>query len=179
VVERLMHTELRKRIGALDRIRRALLDEVEALAPEVVEAKPRPEKWSILEIVEHLVIAEREILGGLPDASQLSGKRRSVKNRVLYAVVMTVLRYPIPVKVPSRGMVPKGESSLAELRSQWDENHRWLTSCVTSLDEEGLCQAVFVHPVAGPMTVMQAVRMDQIHVERHTRQIGKILELRT
>jgi hypothetical protein len=57
---------LTRRLQAFDDRRNALLDEMEALEPGKLLARPIPGKWSILEIVEHLVLAERVVLQGLP-----------------------------------------------------------------------------------------------------------------
>lgn len=172
-----MQTKLENRIQALDQQRCQLLDEVEALDVEQLRAKPLPEKWSILEIVEHLVVAEREILQGLPQPSQLVQRRRSLKSRLLFLVVMFILRYKIPVKVPSRRMIPTGTRSLAELRALWDENQQWLRAYVDELDAPGLRSAVFEHPVAGPMNVAHAVHMGRLHLDTHRQQIGRLQRL--
>ncbi len=50
-----------------NRERLFLLDEVQALDAENLTAKPQPDLWSILEIVERLVVAEKEALSNLPD----------------------------------------------------------------------------------------------------------------
>ncbi|MCP4201072.1 MAG: DinB family protein [bacterium] len=86
---------------------------------------------------------------------------------------MLVLKYPIPVKIPSPRMGPQGDRSLAELRREWDENQQWLGAYAAGLVRDGVAKAVFVHPVAGPMTVTQAVAMDQLHLDRHIRQIRR------
>jgi hypothetical protein len=36
---------------------------------------------------------------------------------------------------------------------------------------------VFEHPIAGPLTVSQAVRMGQVHVDGHVRQIRRLRRL--
>ena len=84
---------------------------------------------------------------------------------------MFVLRYGIPVKVPSPAMVPQGDRSLGELRRLWDENQEWLRAYIGRLDRQGFRRAVFEHPVAGPLNVEQAVHMDQVHLDTHVRQI--------
>jgi len=171
------NARLQQRLRALDERRRALLDEVEALSADRLTARPLPGKWSILEIVEHLVLAERDVLQNLPEPSQLVGRKRDLKARISYPMVVFVLKYGIPVEVPSPRMVPTGHASLAGLRREWDESQRWLRSYVDGLDEHGFGSAVFVHPVTGPLTVAQAIRLDQVHVETHARQIGRLLAL--
>ena len=48
-----------KRLLAFNQKRGALLDEMGALDPAKLVAKPLPGKWSMIEIIEHLVLAER------------------------------------------------------------------------------------------------------------------------
>jgi DinB family protein len=164
---------LDKRLQAFNEKRGALLDEMGALDPAKLVAKPLADKWSILEIIEHLVVAEREVLKRLPQPSQLAERERNLKNRFTYLMVMFVLRYGIPVKVPSPAMVPRGNRSLDELRRLWDENQEWLRAYVARLDPKGFRRAVFEHPVAGPLTVEQAVHMDQVHLDTHVRLIRR------
>jgi len=169
-----MHAPLHKLIRSLDDRRRALLDEMEGLSAEDLQARARPGKWSILEIVEHLMIAERIVLAGLPPPAELVERPRSLKNRAVYPLVIFVLRFSIPVKVPSRRMLPSGTMSLAEIRSQWDETVRWLGAYAAGLGPDGHSKAVFLHPVAGPITLTQALRMDRLHLETHIRQIRRL-----
>jgi len=175
--ERAMRGRLQQRLRALDERRCALLDDVEALSAERLTARPRPGKWSILEIVEHLVLAERDVLRNLPEPSQLVGRKRGLKARVSYPMVVFVLKHGIPVEVPSPRMVPTGSASLAGLRRAWDESQQWLRSYVDGLGPDGFGRAVFEHPVTGPLTVAQAVRLGQVHVETHARQISRLVTL--
>jgi len=165
---------LKRWIQAFDDQRLALLDELAALPPAALKAKARPDKWSILEIVEHLVLAERFVLAGMPPAAELVARRRSLKNRCIYPIVIFVLRFKIPVKVPAKRMLPTGQASLAEVRSAWDGNLRWLRAYVAGLPPGGGRSAVFLHPVAGPITLTQALRMDRLHFATHLRQIRRL-----
>ncbi len=168
---------LDKRLQAFDQKRRALLDEMEALDSAELVAKPLADKWSILEIIEHLVVSERAVLQGLPESSRLRERKRRLKHRFTYLIVMFVLRARIHVKVPSPAMVPRGNRTLGELRRLWDENQEWLRAYTARLDREGFRRAVFEHPVAGPLAVGQAVHMDQFHLDTHIRQIRRLQRL--
>ncbi len=153
--------------------RRKLLDEVERLEPERLTAKPLPAKWSILEIVEHLVVGDRDVLQGLPDPSALVDQPRRFKARVGYRMVMFILACHIPAKASPRHL-PRGQSSLPDLRRDWDEMQRWLRSYVGRLDRGDPAKAVFGHPVAGPMTMQQVFDMGKLHLATHTRQIRRL-----
>jgi DinB family protein len=157
--------------------RRRLLDEVERLEPERLTAKPLPGKWSILEIVEHLVVGDREVLQGLPDPSALVERRRGLRDRVGYRMVMFVLACHIPAKVPSPRYLPQGQSSLPDLRRHWDAMQQWLRSYVEPLDRGDPAKAVFGHPIAGPLTMQEVLDMGKLHLATHTRQIRRLEDL--
>jgi hypothetical protein len=166
-----------ERLEAFDAARQALLDELGALEPAVLTARPRAGKWSILEIVEHLVLAERAVFKGMPHPSRLEARGRGPGDHARYLLVTFVLKAGVPVRAPSRRMLPQGGRSLAELRRMWDENKAWLLSVLDALGPEGLGKAVFEHPVAGPLTVEQSARMVRVHFDGHVKQIRTLQRL--
>lgn len=68
-----LRAEVRRQIEAPNRRRSSLLDELETLLREQHAYKPTLNRWSILQIVEHLVLAKREVLGHLS-----KGRKRAV-----------------------------------------------------------------------------------------------------
>lgn len=171
-----MNQSVHHHLEKLEATRRALLADLQELPPARLSARPRPDKWSILEIVEHLVLAERAILQEMPDATALVARPRTVAHHVKYWVVLAVLRFSIPVKVPAPGMHPRGRSTLAELAQQWDANSQWLHAYAASQDAHGLRLAVFTHPIAGPLTLPQTLRTAAYHVAVHAAQIRRICD---
>jgi len=163
----------------LSATRVALLDRLRDATPAQLSTKPRSDAWSVLEILEHLVLAEQTVLMGWPAYSELVDKKRTAGNHIRYLIVMLVLKARIPVRVPSRRMVPTGTPTLNELEARWKSSEAWLHSYVEQLDASGLRKAVFRHPVAGPVTVAQAMRMNLVHVRIHRRQIDKLLRMQT
>ena len=165
---------LERKLDAYDRERRALLDEMGALDPIHLAFRHFAGEWTILEILEHLALAERAVLRNLPEPSRMEAREPRLRQRFAYTVVTFFLSFRVPVRVPSPEMVPRGDRPLNEVRRLWDENARWLRAYVTR--GEGLGRAVFLHPVAGPMTASQAIRAGQLHLAVHRRQIWRILE---
>lgn len=165
---------IEQRLRSVQTKRADLMRWIATIAPDRVSTRPRPEKWSIQEIVEHLVLAESDVFGDLDSLAERRSRSRTLKNRLLYLVVMFILRFDIPVKVPSSGMVPSGTRSVAELTTAWESNHRLLGEWIGSADSGLLRAPLFVHPIAGPMTTTQALRMLEVHLDRHIRQIRAI-----
>lgn len=168
-------TDLLARLDRIDGVRRALLADAEALPTPLRDAHPIPGKWSVLEILEHLVLAEEAVLGQFRRPAGAPG--RSVRDRVMYRVVMFVLRFGIPVRVPSRAMVPGGGMELTELRERWDRNFEALRRAVVDMTGDVPGQPVAHHPVAGPMTARQSLAMLDVHIRRHARQVRSRIAL--
>lgn len=173
----MISAKLKEKMDSFEAMRTGLLDGLSTLPDEVLKARPLEGKWSILEIVEHMAVAEREVLLGLPEHSEIRGYRRTFKNKLMLKVVMFVLGNRIRVKVPSRTMNPKGEVSLADVRAAWDESQEWFRNYVAGCDDEALGKAVFKHPVSGPIEPLQAVDMSIAHFKSHKAQIDRLLEL--
>jgi len=168
---------LEKKLCRLNEWRTAWLDRIGAIPPDKLVATPRPGKWSILEIIEHIAVSERVVLQDLPAPSLLVERPRRLEHHFRYLLVAFLLHSAIPIRMPSQNLAPKGGRSLNELRSLWAENHEWLLAYVRQLDAKGLRRPVFEHPAAGPLTVGQAVYLNQIHVGRHVRQIESLQRL--
>ncbi len=168
---------IEERLHAFNAARAAMLDELEHLDPAALVARPLAGKWSMLDIIEHLVLAERAVFRGLPDPLRLVEARRGVGHRIRYLLVMLVLTSGIRVNVPSPAMVPRGDRTLAELRRLWDDSQDWVRSCLDHHGPDIARRAVCEHPVAGPLTLEQALRMGQVHLDGHVRQIRALQRL--
>ncbi len=172
-------SKLQKELETQEGVYKALLDDLAEMDSDQLVQRPIPHKWSLLEIIEHLVLAEREVLDYLPDPSQLIEGERDLKAHLSYLMVMAVLGLKIPVKAPSQGMLPKGNTSLEELRRQLEEIQDWLRDYVNDQESNGLRKAVFRHPVAGAMTVGQTIHLRRVHLNTHLSQIKRLKRLLT
>ena len=172
-----MTRSLHARLDRIEAKRSALLERLAGTKSTRLSTPARPGGWSILEIVEHLVRAEDAVLGELDDAGAVADRpahRRTLRQRLLHLVVLLVLRFRIPVSAPSRAMLPRGGASLESLRRRWEANHRQLREVVDRLGASGAGRAIFHHPVSGPITTRQALRLLEIHLDRHLGQIRAI-----
>lgn len=164
-----------ERLDKMTRQKQALLAQVSVLDPQILKAKPSPDKWSILDVVEHLVLAEYHVFSGLPEAGKVKERKRTFSGLLFYYMVLFILRYRIPVQVPAKDMAPSSKRSLPELTEMWDKSHVWLRNYLSGLDKAGLKRAVFTHPASGPMTPKQMILMMEAHMNRHIPQIEALL----
>ncbi|MEM7415857.1 MAG: DinB family protein [Gemmatimonadota bacterium] len=156
--------------------RTTLVRTLEGLPPEALTWRVEEGSWSLLDIVEHLVLAEQDVLIDLDGLAALPARRRTLRNRVGYWLVVGILRFRVPVQVPSEGMKPEGGRTLRELGATWALQHDRLIAFLESLKPGEERAAIFRHPVTGPMSVSDAIRMLEVHVDRHLGQAERALE---
>jgi uncharacterized damage-inducible protein DinB len=171
-----MPAALTDRLAALDRERAAFLDALDHLAPEARATRPAPEAWSALEIGEHTFRAEHAVLRGLEKQLAAGDARADVgrHNPAGIVLLLAAMRAPKKLKVPegARGIVPEG-MDYAALRDAWAAlGGRWAAAVAAfppSLERTPLLR----HPVAGALTLEEALRFLTAHTSRHRRQVAR------
>lgn len=164
------------RLDRVEKDREELLGRLAQVEEKRLRESTSPEVWSVLQIVEHLVQAEDHVLLVKKAPDQLDRRPRSLRNRIVFQLVILILKAPFPVKVPGGdAMHPKGGAGLPELAERWRASQARLRGIVegegAASGIDPMCDAVFRHPVAGPMTPAQAVSMLSTHQRRHLAQI--------
>ena len=164
-----------RRLQALEERRRHLFERVEGLDPDFLNRRLGESRWSIIQVMCHLIRAEELSLSyiqkkvsrpdGLPDVT-VSGWLR-----VLW--LATALRSPVRVKAPAAADVPEREDP-TETRRRWDEVRSQWRALVERFPLELERKGVFRHPYAGRMTLAQALAFTAEHVRHHEKQIEAI-----
>ena len=162
-------------VDRIEAMRAAVTGTVGDLPVAVRSARPPDGGWTLLEIVEHLVLAEESVLANLDQPDRLRARRTSLRSRMGFQALVAVLLAPFPVGVPSSAMKPRGDRSFDELCEAWESSHRALRRHVMAVEEGRISGAVFVHPVSGPLTTRQAVRLLRVHLRRHQKQMRRVL----
>ncbi len=161
-------------ISRLDRIelrREEFLARVAELPEGARKIRPAASAWSPIEVIEHFVRAERDVMRGLFEPEYLKARVQGPRNKVLRLVVKAVLRFGIRVKVPVPAMLPEGGSSLDELAERWRHNHGRVREFLESAGPADLATPYFRHPVSGPLTLPQSLDLIEVHMGHHDRQL--------
>ena len=137
---------------------------------------PGEERWSPIMVLEHLVLAERSLLGGLPEPEDMEIRRRTFGNIISYGITSYVFNLHLLLPVPEIAMYPTGQLDIYEVSDMWDENHRWLQSFITEAPKECLKENYFSHRIAGVMNIEQAMSLNLSHIVMHEFQLSQIFQ---
>jgi uncharacterized damage-inducible protein DinB len=146
---------------------------------EELNHRPNVKTWSAMQIVQHLMLAERSSFLQIKKklATNREQYKKASKTSKLRAIVLaTSLKQPI--KLPAPAIHTKDIVdflTLAAAQQQWLLHRNELYHFLAALSEEDLEREVFKHPVIGIMDVWGMLDYFEAHFLRHAKQINKIL----
>jgi len=153
----------------------ALLQQLDSLPSEKLTFKAEPKKWSIVEVVEHLVIAEQGLLKGLLTNIPVSTLDPAAKTPEKHQIVIKVMERDIEVDVPHESLEPHGRTPLADLLDQWNDIRAKLPGLLAEITPEKIDDPVFQHPYGGPLDIADTLQFFEVHFDNHMRHIDRIL----
>ena len=165
-----MLPDLQDQFDRLEDGRRTLIETLRQLPDPSLLHKPAPERWSILEEFQHLVLAEQKT--GLDFGEAFASEEQKPG---MLEVVLQVLDQDMIVDVPDPAMVPNGNAALEELIREWADARSSLRQFLDSCGPDDLQTPVSRHPVTGPLKVGECLRLIASHFDHHCRRIETAL----
>jgi hypothetical protein len=170
-----MLPRIKEKFGGLTDKRNELLQRLSFLSPEVLSFKVGPDKWSVVEVIEHLVMAEEDLLHQLSTNIPTSTLDPKSKTPDRYQMVIKVMEQDIEVDVPDKRAEPRGRLTLDKLFGQWDTIRDRLPGYLAQINPENRNEMVYRHPFGGPLDVGEALHFIEVHFDNHMRHIDRIL----
>ena len=169
-----MLPELSSLWDKLEACRHEMLSLIDELQPEELLYKAAPDRWSILQILQHVVASDE---GMRQTESELRNHplRNILQPGKMFQVVKDVLEKDVPVDVPHPSLNPDGQTNLEELRSTWQNERQAMADLLASVSLEHHQRVMFSHAAAGPLTAQQMLDLALAHTNTHLRQIERIL----
>jgi DinB superfamily len=160
--------EMRDVTEQLERARAELMFMVGGLTDAQARTKPAPDRWSVLECLEHVTFVERRFLG-MVKASEVgtSGERDAAKEAALMERLLDrTSRRTAPEPVRPAGKYGSLAEALQEFQAARDETLRFAS-------EEGpnLVSRSATHLVLGPLNGVEALLLIADHGRRHAEQM--------
>ncbi|MBF9254984.1 DinB family protein [Pontibacter sp. 172403-2] len=171
-----MNAALEAKYLRLEQSRNLLLDELEGLGDNLLNTYPAAGKWSINQIIAHLVLAEKQTVNYVEHkiARQAELHSATLSNSIKSFLLTLALKSGRKYKAPESVATVPAISSLPVLRSEWDQVRFKLEDVLSELPQDLSNKCLFRHPHIGPLTMQQTLTFLQDHFNHHLRQVHHI-----
>lgn len=174
-----MNSKLSSVFRAAEVTRMNMLDLVKNIPDEQFFRNPRPDKWSISQILTHIILAEKLSLQYMKKKSLGIKDLRStsVADDLRFLVLKLSQRVPLRYKAPPvLGESAPPIKSFSDISSEWSDERVRLEDFLYVLTDEETRKPIYKHPVAGRFNVIHAVSFFNEHCKHHLPQIKYILK---
>lgn len=172
-----MKANIIKKFDEMESGRMRLFQMIQNQGDDILNKKPAPGKWSPIQILHHLILAESGTYQyvkkktGNPDQLEKSGWREKLN----YIILSIFLKAPLKWKAPKVASDLPEQDSLSHtadlysaLRSEWKQ-------LIEEMPEDISDKKIFRHPIAGRMNLEDTLGFMELHAKRHFNQIREIL----
>ena len=178
-----MTTPVRESFAALEEARSGLRAAVDAVPARSLADRPAPDRWSVNEILEHLVLVEKRFAAiialriGEARAAGLGPERNP--RTALPADLRQMLNDRANRRTAPEAVQPTGRVDHATAWAQLERVRGELEQTVSAAEGLALSTVTHNHPVFGTLNVYQLMDFIAGHEMRHARQIRGIAEALT
>ena len=160
----------------LEGYKKGILIDFNDLSQDQLNFKMKTKNWSLLQIVEHIILAETGTINYVN--KKLLGKE-SLKNSGFFSFLRSkTLNYfmnsGIRFKARVETTLPAEQPNLKEITLKWDIARNAIKRLIDASDETLLQKQIFKHPLAGRINGLQMLEFLQIHLKRHFKQIVEL-----
>lgn len=146
-----------------------LLDYLERVNPEILDKRPAPDSWSILEVFEHIIIIDQAIMMMFNGPAEKVERNPEEKIEAIEATFYNYERqYPAPEPIAPKGMI----KDAAAVKAQLPKVRTAFLEAGKSSDWSAECKA-FKHFHFGYLTRIEWAYFSIIHANRHLVQMQK------
>lgn len=161
----------------LERSRNELLQRLATYTLAQLQFRPSPVAWSIIEVVHHLVLAEYYATAYIEKklSNTTAVQTLSTGARFRSWLLTLAMRSPFRFKAPSTRVLPDASVTPTQVLAQWEELRQKWAALLETAKPEHLHLALYRHPVAGLLTLSQAITFVQEHFNHHLQQFQRII----
>ncbi len=168
-------------LNALDKALQKLENDLSKYPSEQLNRKPAPGQWSVMQVVNHVMMAEAGSLNYLkkklsdPSAIKKAGIGSAIRTWLLnLSQIIPGLKFKAPAFINEDKLPPVSDREA--VFQQWRASRAALRAFLESQPDEIFTKEAFRHPRAGRMTIVQMLSFFGSHLNRHVRQIKRALK---
>jgi DinB superfamily len=168
-----------KKFLILEEKRNELYNLLDKLDEKRLDRKPAENKWSVTQIVFHLVKAEQLSVISINKEMKNTNQQKTGLSALLRASLLKYsLKSPLKFKAPPiLGKMPD-TYDINELKTKWATIRNKLNIALDEVNEEAGNKYIFTHPYAGRLNIHQTMDFLVEHFNHHYRQIKNLSQLK-
>jgi hypothetical protein len=174
-----MAEELIMRFDQMEQKRRQLFEALSQHNDDILNFQPGIDKWSVLEVLQHLKLAEGGSLLYIKKKIKHAQENRPEENNLRAKwrawVLQNYLKLPFKVKAPEVATGFPHPSVSTELFAEFEQVRMDWKKVLQETPSELADKQIFKHPLAGKMNLYGALGFCQQHFNRHEKQIRRTL----
>ncbi len=160
---------MKKSIQHNQEIRNELYKSVAPLSDEQLNQTIEENRWSIMQVMDHLYLMERTITKAIQSTLE-KGDKQEVDNKPIHFTVDRSTKVDAPPMVkPSEEFI-----SLAEMKEKLEQSRQELLRFLDGVKEDDLKEKAYPHPIFGMIRLDQWVPFIGYHEKRHLEQIEEL-----
>lgn len=173
-----MNPQLDRLFSRLEADRQKLMHLLDGITSEAFH-RSNPGKWSIQQILAHLVASERLSIQYLKKKFQgieelsVTGIQEDLKMWILVISQRLPLKFKAPKVVVEHTPALKNSD---EISTEWNRARQELREVLEWFQDHHLNRKVYKHPVVGKLNIVQMLRFFGEHIAHHAPQIKKLLK---
>lgn len=173
-----MHPRVEEVINYLDIERTALRQAVESVPPELRDQQPGADRWSVAQVLQHLLIIEKRIGLGMTkwvtDAATAGIGTETETSSVMNSLPLQLITDRSQRRNAPEEVRPAGDIDADSAWAALEKSRDTLRAAFVAGDGLALSKIIQPHPVLGPINLYQWMLFVGSHEMRHTAQIVEI-----
>jgi len=169
--------KLQEKFVQLEKDRLTLLNEIKILNDDELNYKPKPDKWSIIQVIHHLIKSEQ--LSVVYIKRKISNKsnidKSNLRSKFNAFALKWGLNFPIKFKAPASVSNVPDFDTFENTTSKWDNVRNSFIDLINNTSERILYRNIFKHPIAGKMNIIGTLDFFDAHFQHHKKQIKSLL----
>lgn len=175
-----MRKSIENQLDTLDSELKLLLRDLKAHSDQDLNWKPKTDKWSVAQVMQHLMKSEELALKYVQKKLSFEPelKNAGVMAALRGKIIKMYLKSPFKVKAPS-GVSDDNfpeEASFWDLVKQWQSQRAEMRTYLGTLPDDLFKKAIFKHPLGGRISLGAMLEFHIGHFRRHRGQIDKVLK---
>ena len=174
-----MKQKLKNQVNLLDENLERLVQELKSYSSERLNTQPAPESWSPIQVLHHLMLAERYSLAycqkklSFKPTLKTAGWMENIQVKIVDFALASPISFNAPKPISGNALPAVDE--LEKVHSLWLLQRKLLHEFIDELPQEYLDKQVYKHPFGGRLSIFGMLQFFESHFKSHKKQIFRAL----